>query len=97
MATLGGARVLGLEKEIGSLEVGKRADLITISLAKPHAVPSYNVYSQIVYAAKGGDIEDVFINGKQIVSARRVLTLNEQEIYRKAAEYQRQISASLKR
>ncbi|HEY3937069.1 MAG TPA: amidohydrolase [Bryobacteraceae bacterium] len=96
MATIGGARVLGMEKEIGSLEEGKRADLITISLANPNAVPNYNVYSQIVYAAKASDVEDVFINGKQIVSARRVLTLNQQEIYRKAAEYRRQILASLK-
>jgi 5-methylthioadenosine/S-adenosylhomocysteine deaminase len=96
MATIGGARVLGMEKEIGSLEEGKRADLITISLANPNAVPNYNVYSQMVYAAKASDVEDVFINGKQIVSARRVLTLNQQEIYRKAAEYRRQILASLK-
>jgi 5-methylthioadenosine/S-adenosylhomocysteine deaminase len=96
MATMGGARVLGMEKEIGSLEEGKRADLITISLAHPNSVPLYNVYSQIVYATKAGDVEDVFINGRQIVSARRVLTLNQQEIYRNAERYKQQILASLK-
>jgi 5-methylthioadenosine/S-adenosylhomocysteine deaminase len=96
MATAGGARVLGLEKEIGSLEEGKRADLITITLAHPNAVPLYNVYSQIAYASKAADVEDVFINGRQIVNARHVLTLNEQEIYAKAEQYRRQIVASLR-
>ncbi len=96
MATIGGARVLGMQREIGSLEEGKRADLITISLAHPNSVPLYNVYSQIVYATKAADVEDVFINGREIVSARHVLTLNQQEIYRKAEEYRRQILASLK-
>ncbi len=96
MATMGGARVLGMEKEIGSLEEGKRADLITITLAHPNSVPLYNVYSQIVYATKAGDVEDVFINGRQIVSARHVLTLNQQEIYQKADQYRQQILASIK-
>jgi 5-methylthioadenosine/S-adenosylhomocysteine deaminase len=96
MATIGGARVLGLSKEIGSLEVGKRADLITISLAHPNTVPLYHLYSVIVYAAKAADVQDVFINGRQIVSDRHVLTLNEADIYRKAGEYKRQILASLK-
>lgn len=96
MATMGGARVLGMERDIGSLEEGKRADLIAISLDTPHAVPLYDVYSQLVYAAKAGDVEEVFINGRQIVSAHQVLTLNRQEIFRKAEEYKRQISASLK-
>jgi 5-methylthioadenosine/S-adenosylhomocysteine deaminase len=95
MATAGGARVLGLDKEIGSIEVGKRADLITLSLAKPNAVPIYNVYSQMVYASKAADVQDVFINGRQIVSARHVLTLNQEEICRKAEEYGRQIAGGL--
>jgi 5-methylthioadenosine/S-adenosylhomocysteine deaminase len=95
MATIGGARVLGMEKEIGSLEEGKRADLITISLAHPNAVPIYNLYSQLAYATKAGDVEDVFINGKPIVSSRRMLTLNAPEIYRKAEEYRRQIELSI--
>ena len=96
MATSGGARVLGLDKEIGSIEEGKRADLITLSLAKPNAVPLYNLYSQIVYASKAADVEDVFINGRQIVSARHVLTLNQQEIYRRAEEYRQRITNGLK-
>lgn len=96
MATMGGARVLGLEGEIGSLEEGKRADLITVSLAHPNAVPLYgNLYSQLAYATKAGDVQDVFINGKQIVSARRVLTLNAPEIYQKADEYRRRVQQSI--
>lgn len=76
MATIGGARALGMEKEIGSLEPGKRADLITVSLAAAHALPMYNAYSQIVYALKGCDVEDVMVNGRMVVRSRRVLTFD---------------------
>ncbi len=97
MATVGGARVLGLDKEIGSLEVGKRADLITLSVTRANAHPLYNVYSYLAYAVKAGDVEDVFINGRQIVSARKVLTLNSEDIYAKTDFYKGQILASLKK
>ncbi len=97
MATVGGARVLGLDKEIGSLEEGKRADLITVSLAHPNAMPLYNVYSFLAYAAKPGDVDDVFINGRQIVSEHRPLTLNPQQIRAKAEQYHEQILRSLSR
>jgi 5-methylthioadenosine/S-adenosylhomocysteine deaminase len=96
MATVNGARVLGLEREIGSLETGKRADLITISLDRANMTPLYNFYSLLTYAAKAGDVQDVFVNGRQIVSARHVLTLDAPEILAKAKEYKRQIAASLK-
>ncbi len=95
MATMGGARVLGLEKEIGSLEPGKRADLIGISLEHPNAVPLYHLYSQIAYATKAPDVEDVFVNGKQIVIGRRMVTLDKDEIYRQAERYKIQIEKSL--
>ena len=80
MATIGGARALGMEKEIGSLEPGKRADLITVSLTAPHALPMYNSYSQVVYALKGCDVEDVMVNGRMVVRSRRVLTLDADQI-----------------
>ena len=96
MATLGGARALGMEKEIGSLEPGKRADLITVRLDRPHAVPLYDVYSQMVYALKGSDVRDVMVNGKAVVRDARSLVLNEQQILAKAAEYRMKITASLK-
>jgi 5-methylthioadenosine/S-adenosylhomocysteine deaminase len=95
MATVGGARVLGLEQQIGSLEEGKRADFITINLNAADAVPIYNLYSQLAYASQAADVQDVFINGRQIVSARRVLTLDSASIHRKAAEYRDRILASL--
>ena len=97
MATRGGAQVLGMQKQIGSLEPGKRADFISLSLDRANGHPLYNVYSFLAYAAKAGDVEDVFINGRQLVSGHKVLTLNPPEIYRKAEEYRRHILASLGR
>ena len=95
MATITGARALHMEKLIGSLEKNKRADMITISLAGAHAVPLYNVYSQMVYALKGSDITDVMVNGRPIVRDRRMLTLDARPIMLKAAEYQERIKKSL--
>ena len=96
MATIEGAKVLGLDKITGSLEPGKRADLITISLDEANATPLYNIESQLVYAIKGSDVRDVMINGKWIVRNRNVLTLNAAAIKQKAAQYQIQVAASLK-
>jgi 5-methylthioadenosine/S-adenosylhomocysteine deaminase len=96
MATILGARVAGLDQEIGSLEAGKRADFITLRLDRANAVPLYNVYSQIVYALKGSDVEDVTVNGKPIVRDGRSLTLNAAQIIEKAKEYGAKVSASLK-
>ena len=95
MATIMGARVLGLDNEIGSLETGKRADLITLRLDEPHGVPLYNIPSQIVYALKGSDVRDVMVDGRVIVQDRRMLTLDEAQVLAKAAEYGRRIHASL--
>ncbi len=96
MATIGGARVLGMEREIGSLEPGKRADLFALSLGHPDTVPMYNIYSVLAYAAHAGDVEDVFINGRQIVSDRRVLTVDQGQVFTKANAYKEQILKSLK-
>jgi 5-methylthioadenosine/S-adenosylhomocysteine deaminase len=96
MATIRGARALGMEKEIGSLENGKRADLIVVRLDRPNAVPMYDPISQMVYALKGEDVRDVMVNGKPVVSDGRILTLNEAQILQKAAEYRVKVSASLK-
>jgi len=95
MATVTGARALHMGKLIGSLEKNKRADMITISLAGAHAVPLYNVYSQMVYALKGSDITDVMVNGRPIVRDRRMLTLDARPIMLKAAEYQERVKKSL--
>lgn len=87
MATIGGARALGMEREIGSLETGKRADMITMRLDIPRAVPLYNVISQMVYALKGGDVRDVMIEGRVVVSGGRSLTLDAAEVIAKAREF----------
>jgi 5-methylthioadenosine/S-adenosylhomocysteine deaminase len=91
MATLGGARVLGMEKEIGSLEVGKKADVIILELNRPHLQPVYNLPSHLVYSATGADVRDVIIGGKLVMENRKLLTLDEEEILRKAREYQLRI------
>jgi 5-methylthioadenosine/S-adenosylhomocysteine deaminase len=96
MATIEGARVAGLVKEIGSLEPGKRADLITVRLDRPHAVPLYNVYSQIVYALKGSDVEDVAVNGRPLVRDGKPLTLDPALVMSKAKEYGAKVAASLR-
>jgi 5-methylthioadenosine/S-adenosylhomocysteine deaminase len=96
MATIHGARVLGMEKEIGSLEAGKRADMIVVRLDRPNAVPMYDAISQMVYALKGDDVRDVMVNGKPVVSDGRILTLNQTQILQKAEEYRAKVSASLK-
>src|ERR1700690_3683530 len=86
MATIDGARALHMEKEIGSLEPGKKADLILISLDEPNAVPMYDVYAQIPSALKGSDVETVMIGGKLVMRDRKVLIVKEEEVIAKARE-----------
>jgi 5-methylthioadenosine/S-adenosylhomocysteine deaminase len=95
MATIEGARALHMEKEIGSLEAGKKADLILISLDEPNAVPMYDIYAQVAYALKGSDVETVLIGGRIVMSNRKLLTVNEEEAMAKAREYKKTIAASL--
>jgi 5-methylthioadenosine/S-adenosylhomocysteine deaminase len=96
MATIRGARALGLEKEIGSLEKGKRADLITVRLDRPHAVPLYDVYSQMVFALKGSDVRDVMVNGRLVVGDAQPLTIDPKQVIAKAEEFARKVRESLK-
>jgi 5-methylthioadenosine/S-adenosylhomocysteine deaminase len=84
MATIGGARALGLEKEIGSLEVGKKADIILVDMRSPHLTPRHNVVSHLVYAASGADVTDVICDGKIIMRDRELLTLEEDIVLSRA-------------
>src|ERR1700726_2803535 len=84
MATIDGARALHMEKEIGSLEAGKKADLVLISLDEPNAVPMYDVYAQVAYSLKGSDVETVIIGGHAVMRGRKLLTVNEEEAMAKA-------------
>jgi 5-methylthioadenosine/S-adenosylhomocysteine deaminase len=95
MATIDGARALHMEKEIGSLEAGKKADLILIGLDEPNAVPMYDVYAQIAYSLKASDVETVMIGGKLVMRDRKLLTVDEHEAMAKAREYQKSVAASL--
>jgi 5-methylthioadenosine/S-adenosylhomocysteine deaminase len=95
MATIDGARALHLEKEIGSLEAGKKADLALIGLDEPNAVPMYDVYSQIAYSLKGSDVETVVIGGKVVMRERKLLTIDEKRVLEKAREYGKSVRASL--
>jgi 5-methylthioadenosine/S-adenosylhomocysteine deaminase len=95
MATIDGARALHMEKEIGSLEPGKKADLALIDLDRPNAVPMYDVYAQLAYALKGGDVETVIVGGRILMRDQKLLTVNEAEAIAKAREYRKSVAASL--
>lgn len=95
MATIEGARALHMEKEIGSLEAGKKADFIIISLDEPNAVPMYDLYAQLAYALKGSDVETVVIGGRVVMRDRKLLTVKEEEVMAKAREYKKTVAASL--
>jgi 5-methylthioadenosine/S-adenosylhomocysteine deaminase len=80
MATIDGARVLGMDREIGSLEPGKRADLLVVSVATARQTPMYDPFSHLVYVTRGDDVRTVVVNGRVIMRDRRVLTLDESAV-----------------
>ena len=84
MATMGGARVLNLHDRIGSLEPGKRADIVLVDTRRPGLTPLYEVYSHLVYAARGSDVSTVIVNGRVVVRDREVLTVDEEEVMERA-------------
>jgi 5-methylthioadenosine/S-adenosylhomocysteine deaminase len=92
MATVEGARVIGLEDEIGTIETGKKADIIIVDTHAPHMTPMYNPYSQLVYSATGGDVRDVIINGRIVYRDRRFTTLDKDEIMNQVKSLSRRIS-----
>src|SRR5947208_3089808 len=96
MATIEGARALHVEEEIVSLEAEKKADLILIGLDAPNAVPMYDVYAQLAYALKGGDVETVIIGGHVVMRDKKLLTLDEPAVIAKAREFKNKIEASIK-
>jgi 5-methylthioadenosine/S-adenosylhomocysteine deaminase len=96
LATIGGAAALHLEKEIGSLAQGKRADLVLVNRDSLNQIPLYNVYSDLVYATKASDVETVIINGRIVMRDRRLLTLDEGAIKQGARVFRDQVIRSLK-
>ena len=86
MATYGGANAMNMASEVGSLEPGKKADLITIDLNQPHLTPMYEPCSHLVYAARGADVRDVIIDGRMVMRRRQLVDIDEQEIMGKVRE-----------
>lgn len=95
LATIGGARALHMEKEIGSIEKGKRADLVLVKRDALNQIPLYNVYSDLVYATKASDVETVIINGRVVMRDRRLLTLDEAAIKEGARVFREKVIKSL--
>jgi 5-methylthioadenosine/S-adenosylhomocysteine deaminase len=95
LATIGGARALALSNEIGSIEAGKRADLVFVRFTVPHAQPMFDVYSALVYSLKASDVRHVMVNGRVVVRDRRLLTINEAFVLKQAARWREKVSASL--
>ena len=81
MATIAGAQLIGLENMIGTIEKGKKADIVIIPTDTPHMTPIYNPYSQLVYAANGADVRDVIINGQIVYRDRQFTNLDSHEIF----------------
>jgi 5-methylthioadenosine/S-adenosylhomocysteine deaminase len=95
MATLGGARALGMEDRLGSLEAGKRADLVVVGLTQPRLNPVYDPVSHLVYAAKGADVRQVVVEGRVLLDGGRITTLDEAAVLREVATLREQVRRSL--
>jgi 5-methylthioadenosine/S-adenosylhomocysteine deaminase len=95
MATIGSARALHMEKEIGSIETGKRADLVLVAQDALNQLPLYNIYSHLVYATKTSDVQTVIINGRLVMRDRRLLTLDEAAIKEGAKMFRARVIKSL--
>lgn len=84
MATIDAAKALHMQDKIGSIEVGKKADLILVDFRKPHLTPAHNIVSNLVYSADGSDVDTVIVNGKILMQNRKIITLNEAEVLENA-------------
>ncbi|CAH0515105.1 unnamed protein product [Peronospora belbahrii] len=93
MATLNGARALGLEKDIGSIEVGKRADVIAVECDNIEMIPMYNAISHIVYVAGREHVSDVWINGKHLLDNHKLTTIDEAQVKKSVREWAVKIAA----
>ncbi|RJR41926.1 MAG: amidohydrolase [Deltaproteobacteria bacterium] len=91
LATRNGARILGLDKEVGALAPGMKADLVVIDLDQPHLTPIYDPYSHLVYAATGADVQTVLVHGRVVVRDRRLLTFDLEETLARARELARSL------
>ena len=95
MATIHGARALGLEKQIGSLEAGKRADLVVVSTSSARMTPMYDAVSHLVYTARGEDVRTVMVNGRVLMRDRKMLTLEEAAVLTEARKFADAVRAAV--
>jgi len=84
MATIGGAKLLGMDNEIGSLEIGKKADVIIVNFEKPHLYPKTSIISHLVYSARASDVDTTIVDGKILMKNRKVKTVNEASVLEEA-------------
>ena len=97
MATIQGAKALRVDDIIGSLEIGKKADVTVVDSRNPHLIPVYNPVSHIVYAAQGADVRDVIVNGRLLVKDRKLLTIDLENITQKVIELSKSIKKNFQR
>jgi 5-methylthioadenosine/S-adenosylhomocysteine deaminase len=95
MATIGGARALGLERQIGSLEAGKRADLIVVGTRRARQTPMFDPMSHLVYVTRGDDVETTIVQGRVLMRDRKVLTLDEPAVLADARQWAEKIRAAV--
>jgi 5-methylthioadenosine/S-adenosylhomocysteine deaminase len=96
MATIDGARALGMEKEVGSLEAGKRADVITVSMTAARQTPMYDPLSHLVYTTRGDDVRTTIVNGRVLMRDRKVITLNEADVLDQARRLTEKVRAAVR-
>jgi 5-methylthioadenosine/S-adenosylhomocysteine deaminase len=96
MATIRGARALGMESRIGSLETGKRADLILVDVSGARQTPMYDPVSHLVYVARGDDVRATVVNGRILMQDRKVRTLNDAEVIREARAWADKVRAAVR-
>ena len=97
MATIEGARVLGMDREMGSLEIGKRADLAIVAMSAARQTPVYDPVSHLVYASRGDDVQTLVVNGRVVMRDRRVLTLDETAVLAEARKWADKVRAAVGR
>ena len=95
MATIGGARALGLDKQIGSLETGKRADLAIVSMRAARLTPMYDPISHLIYASRGEDVRTVIVHGRVLMRERKMLTLDEAAVLADARKLAESVRAAV--
>ena len=96
MATIGGARAMGMERQIGSLEPGKRADVIIVSMSRARQTPMYDPVSHLVYVTRGDDVQTTIVHGKVLMRDRKVLTLDEPAVLNDARQWAEKVRAAVR-